>query len=234
MVQADVVSQVKNIFRRRGNVWEIVWRGDRFYVEHTDGMTYLHALIRGTDDAPPGTPIPIMLLRRTVLIGKTSAAAKEELNIIETLQDELSEGVNLDLLDAERDNTDSMMDDKSDYDIRRRRKRIGSEIVELNAKLAVNNIPDPLRKVYDKQQDALKAEDDFLRSELGKSKTRFGRKRKIRDHRETIRIAIKQAINRAIRNIAAASPKFGEYIRNQIHTGMQCGYRDGPNTPWET
>ena len=235
MVNNELTTAVRNVFRKRGNVWEIVWHGDRFYVEHTDGMVYLHALIRGMDDAPPGTPIPIMILRKAVLLGKTTVNAQKDLERIEALQNQLESGVeNLELLDTERDNANQIMDDRAERDIRKRRKKIENDRRELNAQLSGGNISDSYKTLCEKKLDALNAEDEFILSELGKSKDIWGRKRKFRDQRETIRIAIKQAIDRAIENIRVASPEFGKYLDDHVTTGMQCGCRDDRNLHWDT
>jgi hypothetical protein len=73
---------------------------------------------------------------------------------------------------------------------------------------------------------AARAEHDWLRSELAAHTGLGGRPRAFGDADERARISVGKAIRRAITQIEEADPLIGGRLRDGVHTGVRCSYRD--------
>jgi hypothetical protein len=69
------------------------------------------------------------------------------------------------------------------------------------------------------------AELDLLTDELSKAVGLGGRDRRVASAAERARSAVKQAIRRAVKAIAAVHPAAGAHLDESLDTGMTCGYR---------
>ena len=81
-------------------------------------------------------------------------------------------------------------------------------------------------------RDALLEERRQLLEKLKAAKTLAGRPRQFADDEERARIAVSNAISRAIRQIQKHLPKCSEHLQASIRTGGLCRYVDDGN-PWK-
>ena len=69
----------------------------------------------------------------------------------------------------------------------------------------------------------------WLKSEVGLG----GKARRENPEQKKARMAVTNAISRAIKTITKANKRCGEYLKDQIRTGFFLRYRD-TGIPWET
>jgi tetratricopeptide (TPR) repeat protein len=100
--------------------------------------------------------------------------------------------------------------------IRDYRNRI-SHLREQIDKFEARNQPDRAAQV--------RAEHDWLVSELASATGISGRTRRFPDNTERARLAVSRAIRRTLRGIAHVDARIGEILENSIHTGIRCSYR---------
>jgi hypothetical protein len=75
-------------------------------------------------------------------------------------------------------------------------------------------------------ESGARAEHDWLRAELAAHTGLGGRPRAFGDADERARISVGKAIRRAIAQIEEADPLIGGRLRDGVHTGVRCSYRD--------
>jgi hypothetical protein len=76
-------------------------------------------------------------------------------------------------------------------------------------------------------EEALRAERDWLVAQLGSAAGFSGRVRSFPDQGERARVAVGKAIRRAMARISEADPILGERLRQAVHTGIRCSYWPG-------
>ena len=74
---------------------------------------------------------------------------------------------------------------------------------------------------------ALRAERDWLITELTAATGLAGRQRRFADGEERARIAVGKAIRRVVQRISKADPIIGAELTVTVHTGVRCCYRPG-------
>jgi hypothetical protein len=106
-----------------------------------------------------------------------------------------------------------VLDDAAQSAYRDRLARLGAELAELA------DGADPGRA------DAVRAERDWVITELAAATGLAGRARRFPDEAERARIAVGKAIRRTLERIHAADPVIGAHLRDTVRTGMRCTYR---------
>ena len=76
-------------------------------------------------------------------------------------------------------------------------------------------------------QEALRAERDWLVAQLGSAAGFSGRVRSFPDQGERARVPVGKAIRRALARISETDPVLGEHLRQAVHTGIRCSYWPG-------
>lgn len=70
----------------------------------------------------------------------------------------------------------------------------------------------------------VRAEYNWLMSELAAASGIGGRSRRFADSGERARLAVGKAIRRALARIEEADPLIGQHLRDRVHTGIRCSY----------
>jgi hypothetical protein len=216
--QAGEVSQVgmgtaaapeasRNVFRREGEYWTVVFEGSVVRVRDAKGLRHLARLLahpgrelHATDlEAAQSRPAP-------AAVGPGGRAGGGELAVRPDLGDAGA------LLDATA---------KAAY-----RARLG----ELRAELEeAEGFHDPVRATRARH------ELEFLVTELARAVGLGGRDRRAASHAERARLNVTRAIRAAVANLARANPALGRHLAATIRTGRYCAYLPDPRAPiaWE-
>ncbi|GGS57158.1 hypothetical protein GCM10010156_14830 [Planobispora rosea] len=105
-----------------------------------------------------------------------------------------------------------LLDEQARHAYRERLAQLEAEIEEFES---LNDI---------RRAEALRAERDWLITELAAATGLGGRTRRFTDGQERARIAVGKAVRRALTRIAASDPVIGEELRATVHTGLRCSY----------
>jgi len=95
------------------------------------------------------------------------------------------------------------------------RERLAGLSVELDA----------LEEAGHERADAVRAERDWVLTELAAATGLAGRTRRFPDEAERARIAVGKAIRRTLARVHTADPAIGAHLRDTVRTGMHCSYR---------
>jgi tetratricopeptide (TPR) repeat protein len=115
--------------------------------------------------------------------------------------------------DAARGSDQPVLDDAAMQEYRRRLSRLNAHIEELESTNQVD------------RAEAVRAERDWLLSELAGATGLGGRARRFPDDGERARIAVGKAIRRTLTHIEDADPAIAAHLRDTIRTGIRCAYR---------
>jgi hypothetical protein len=203
-----VAEASRNLFRREGEYWTVVFDGAVVRLRDAKGLRHLarllthpgrefHAVDLEAAERPPAPAVP------TEPPGR---AGEPELVVRPDLGDAGP------LLDAAA---------KAAY-----RARLG----ELRAELEeAEGCHDPARAAKARQ------ELDFLVAELARAVGLGGRDRRAAAHAERARLNATRAIRAAMANLARANPALGRHLTATIRTGRYCCYAPDPRAPiaWE-
>ncbi|MDR7453677.1 MAG: AAA family ATPase [Armatimonadota bacterium] len=205
---AVAVPATRNVLRREGDYWTLIYEGSVVRVRDTKGLRHLsrlltapgrefHAVDLEAADAQAGAP------------GRRSAA-RAVAGVLEERPDLGDAG---EMLDARA---------KAEY-----RSRLQELRVELDEAEAFN---DPARVAK------VKEEMDFLVAELARAVGLGGRDRRAASHAERARLNVTRAIRAALDNIARGHPALGRHLRATVRTGQYCSYTPDPRVPiaWES
>ena len=198
----------RNLFRREGEYWTVVFDGSVVRLRDAKGLRYLARLL-----AHPGREFHAVDLEaaegqqgQAAPVGPRGRDGDGELAVRPDLGDA---GV---LLDATA---------KAAY-----QARLGELRAELEEAEGFN---DPARATKARQ------EMDFLVGELARAVGLGGRDRRAASHAERARLNATRAIRAAMANLAAANPALGRHLSATIRTGRYCSYTPDPRLPiaWE-
>ncbi|HEV7651721.1 MAG TPA: hypothetical protein VGP26_26505 [Actinophytocola sp.] len=106
-----------------------------------------------------------------------------------------------------------VLDDSARLAYRDRLARLGSELDELD------------ENAEHERADAVRAERDWVITELAAATGLAGRTRRFPDEAERARIAVGKAIRRTLARIHDADRMIGAHLRDAVRTGMRCSYR---------
>jgi hypothetical protein len=205
---AAVAEASRNLFRREGEYWTVIFDGAVVRLRDAKGLRHLARLL-----AHPGRELHTVDLEAAERPPAPAAAVEPwgrardgELTVRPDLGDA---GV---LLDATA---------KAAYQAR---------LVELRAELEeAEDANDPARAAKNR------AEQDFLVGELARAVGLGGRDRRAASHAERARLNVTRAIRAAMANLARANPALGRHLAATIRTGRYCCYAPDPRAPvaWE-
>jgi hypothetical protein len=200
---ATVVS--RNLFRREGEYWTVVFEGVVVRLRDAKGLGHLARLL-----ADPGREFHVVDLEAAdrrpgsppAVVGPPGRVGAGELVVRADLGDA---GV---LLDATA---------KAAY-----QARLGELQAELEQAQGGN---DPARATR------ARAERDFLVGELARAVGLGGRDRRAASHAERARLNVTRAIRAAMANLARVNPALGRHLAATIRTGRYCCYTPDPRAP---
>jgi hypothetical protein len=213
--QAGEVSQVgmgaaaaapeasRNVFRREGEYWTVVFDGSVVRLKDAKGLRHLARLL-----AHPGREFHATELEAAqsppspATVGSGGRAGGDQLVVRRDLGDAGA------LLDATA---------KAAYQAR---------LTELRAELEeAEGFNDPARATKARQ------EMDFLVAELGRAVGLGGRDRRAASHAERARLNASRAIRAAMAHLARANPALGRHLAATVRTGRYCAYLPDPRAP---
>jgi tetratricopeptide (TPR) repeat protein len=205
---AAAPEAARNVFRREGEYWTVVFDGAVVRLRDAKGLRHLARLL-----ADPGREFHALDLEaaegeavQEAPAGPRGRARDGELAVRPDLGDAGA------LLDAQA---------KAAYQAR---------LVELRAELEeAEDFNDPARATQARQ------EMDFLVGELARAVGLGGRDRRAASHAERARLNATRAIRAAVANLARQNPALGRHLAATIRTGRYCSYTPDPRAPiaWE-
>jgi len=203
----DEVDLDKNIFRKEGNSWLVVYKGKQTNVTHSKGMFYIKELL-----CNPNKDIRAIDLQAGVDKGdlpdeQYSSMSHEELE---------SEG-----LAVHVESPDDMIDSELLATYRTNLKTIDTDIAESESK-GLTTKASQLKK----QKAGM---EEFIR----KNTNIKGKSRKVPDTSERARQAVNRAINTAIKNIGNELLELSLHLNSHIETGRTCKYKPEENLKWQ-
>jgi hypothetical protein len=212
--QAGEVSQVgmgtaaapeasRNLFRREGEYWTVVFEGSLVRLKDTKGLRHLARLL-----AHPGREFHATDLEAAQ--SRPSPAAMES-------GDRAGGGelaVRPDLGDA-----GALLDATAKAAYRARLAELRAELEE------AEGFNDSARAAKARQ------EMEFLVGELARAVGLGGRDRRAASHAERARLNVTRAIRAAVANLAHDNPALGRHLAATIRTGRYCAYLPDPRAP---
>jgi hypothetical protein len=206
--EAAAPEVARNVFRREGEYWTVVFDGAVVRLRDAKGLRHLARLLADPGrefhaldlEAAEGQPAP------AVAVAPRGRARRGELALRPGLGDAGA------LLDAQA---------KAAYQAR---------LVELRAELEeAEGFSDPARATQARQ------ELEFLVAELARAVGLGGRDRRAASHAERARLNATRAIRAAVANLARRNPALGRHLAATIRTGRYCSYTPDPRAPiaWE-
>jgi hypothetical protein len=206
--EAAAPEASRNLFRREGEYWTVVFEGSLVRLHDTKGLRHLARLL-----AQPGREFHTIDLEAAdrqpapaAPLGSPDRAGSGELAVRPDLGDAGA------LLDAAA---------KAAYQAR---------LAELEAELEeAEGCNDPARAAN------ARAEREWLVAELARAVGLGGRDRRAASHAERARLNATRAIRAAMANLARADPLLGRHLAATIRTGRYCSYTPDPRVPiaWE-
>jgi hypothetical protein len=191
-------------FLRQGNVWSIAYSGKTCLIPHQVGLEYIARLLQNQ-----GHPMTALGLR----FGTNSEArtgARSLLQEMQTSEDGPPQRVHTSDGRLWQERSDATA--QAEY--RKRAKELESEIEEARARGDQNEVDKLLRDL------------DMIVDSLGADTGLRGRRRRFSDDAEKARLAVTNAINRAIEAIRKQAPAIADHLQNNIKTGTELVYRD--------
>jgi hypothetical protein len=201
---AAVAEASRNLFRREGEYWTVIFEGSVVRLKDAKGLRHLarllahpgrefHTVDLEAAERPPAPATPP---------GSLGRARDGRLAVRADLGDA---GV---LLDAAA---------KAAYQAR---------LAELQTELEeAERCNDPVRAAKARE------ERDFLVGELARAVGLGGRDRRAASHAERARLNVTRAIRAAMANLARANPPLGRHLAATIRTGRYCSYTPDPRAP---
>jgi hypothetical protein len=202
--EAAAPTVSRNLFRREGEYWTVVFDGVVVRLRDAKGLGHLarllaqpgrefHAVELEAADRQPGSP---------PAVGPRGRVGAGELAVRPDLGDAGP------LLDATA---------KAAYQAR---------LTELGAELEqAQGGSDPARAAR------ARGERDFLVAELARAVGLGGRDRRAASHAERARLNATRAIRAAMANLARANPALGRHLAATVRTGRYCSYTPDPRAP---
>jgi hypothetical protein len=213
--QAGEVSQVgsgaaaaapeasRNVFRREGEYWTVVFDGSVVRLKDAKGLRHLARLLAHPGREFHATELEAAQSRPSpATVGSGGRAGGDELAVRRDLGDAGA------LLDATA---------KAAY-----QARLGELRAELEEAEGFN---DPARATKARQ------EMDFLVAELARAVGLGGRDRRAASHAERARLNASRAIRAAMAHLARANPALGRHLAATVRTGRYCAYLPDPRAP---
>jgi hypothetical protein len=207
-IQAAAAPEAsRNVFRREGEYWTVVFDGSVVRLKDTKGLRHLARLLAHPGREFHATDLQAAQSRPSpAAVAPGDRAGGGELAVRRDLGDA---GV---LLDATA---------KAAYRVR---------LAELRAELEeAEGFNDPARAAKARQ------ETEFLVAELARAVGLGGRDRRAASHAERARLNVTRAIRAAVANLARANPALGRHLSSTVRTGRYCAYLPDPRAPiaWE-
>jgi hypothetical protein len=202
--EAAALTVSRNLFRREGEYWTVVFEGVVVRLRDAKGLGHLARLL-----THPGREFHVVDLEGAdrqagpaAVVGSVGRAGAGELQVRPDLGDAGA------LLDATA---------KAAY--RTRLEELRAELEE------AEGFHDPERATKARQ------EMDFLVGELARAVGLGGRDRRAAAHAERARLNVTRAIRAALANLARANPSLGQHLAATVRAGRYCAYTPDPRAP---
>jgi len=218
-VKSEPPPSDQYVFRKCGELWEIAYGGEPFYMKDSKGLHYIACLLQH-----PYAEFDVMALVAAVTKSTAgsdiSPQAEEELDSVSDLGD-----------------NQAVLDSQAIRDSKKRLAEIRERIIELGEerkKAETLGNTDWQRKI-DEDEEKLGKEgreiDKYLRDGTGL----HGRSRSFPTPRERERVRIQKQIKAARDKISKHDPALFRHLKSYIRTGYTCSYNPRPDmqVKWE-
>jgi hypothetical protein len=188
--------------RRAGRNWRVTWRGRSVVVDDSIGLAHLAVLLANPRQEILATDLArgLAVLTRAATAGAGDGVGGERAGAGTEAGRAAPGGGPQAVLDATA---------MADY--RDRLRQLDAESAALDGA----------------DDDAARAERDWLVGQLAAATGLGGRPRAFPDDAERARIAVGKAVRRALARVADADPLIGEHLRQSVRTGTRCSYWPG-------
>lgn len=193
----------KNVFRKEGDYWTVVYEGSLVRLRDSKGLRYLARLL-----ADPGREFHVIDLEGEQSRGAPAVSGPGQRSAAAELE------VRPDLGDAGK-----LLDARAKAEYKARLQELEAELEEAEA------WADPERAARARE------ERDLLVAELARAVGLGGRDRRAASHAERARLNVTRAIKAALTNIDRSQPALGRHLRSTIRTGTYCSYSPDPRIP---
>jgi hypothetical protein len=204
------MDKSRNIFRKEGDVWRIVYDDKQISLKDVKGLNYIAYLLRY-----PGKEIPVLILRQQ--IDGTPPVEKAEIYQKMDKEKLAKEGLSISGLG----DSGEVIDDEARAEYYRQISELEEEIVEAEGS---NDFVGA---------DKARSKKEFLEEHLLAASGLMGRSRKFDDPVEKARKSITNRINDSRKKIQKDHPTLGQHLRNCIKTGPFCSYTPDKPISWE-
>jgi hypothetical protein len=210
-VSTAVEEPAANVFRPKGDVWEVSFGGMTIDIRAAQGMAYIAHLL-----AHPGAEFHVLQL--FALCGGQRPAQDPRSGGV--AMDATSEGGRAVRPPVRAD--DALLDETAIKAYRSRLEAVGQELTEAE------------RAGDQERMERLRTEKEWLSAELRRTRGLGGRPRAFPDEGERARKAVTAAIERSRERIRRLHPPLGVHLDQTLKTGYYCSYRCDPPLAWIT
>jgi hypothetical protein len=200
---AAVAEASRNLFRREGEYWTVIFDGSVVRLRDAKGLRHLARLL--VDPGREFHAVDLEAAERPPAPATSGARGRARDGRLAVRADPGDAGVLLDPVA------------KAAY-----QARLGELQTDLEEAERCN---DPVRAAKARE------ERDFLVGELARAVGLGGRDRRAGSHAERARLNATRAIRAAMANLARANPPLGRHLAATIRTGRYCSYTPDPRAP---
>jgi enamine deaminase RidA (YjgF/YER057c/UK114 family) len=193
------------IFRSQGESWELVFQGKKILMHHTNGLSFIHHLLRNPNKEILAIDL-YNLGRRPQISGTGKVMSKlsaEEMEEMNQNPSGFTEGP--ELLDSAA---------KENY---------RQKFLDLKAELEEADANNDLGK-----KEALQKQIEALKEHISAVMGLRGKNRKASGQLGNARSNVTQQINSSLKKINTHHPELGQHLTNTIKTGIFCSYMSDP------
>ena len=196
------------VFRREGEYWQILYRGDCVRIRSMKGLFYLRHLLQH-----PGEQVHVS---RLSALGDHYASTVRAAGSSEDHGLDVPPEAPLVAKDV-----GAVIDYRATWEYRARLNELRAELDEASQWADFGRAASIQREI------------DFIQKEIGSAYGINGQPRKLDDQIERTRKAVTNRIHDGIVRIANQNPALGRHLRNAIRTGLFCRYSPENSVFWE-
>lgn len=196
-------SDEGNVFRKKGDYWQIVYEGKEIFLEDAKGLHYIHCLLQN----------PEQEFHVTQLISILSAHEPSKMSEKQLKEDGLNISVGF-------GDAGEVMDPKYISECKRQVKKLQEDLEE--AKSSGNW----------EQTKEIQKQIDFIKNEMSSAIDLGGKVRKVADSNEKARKAVTNCIQDSLKKIKSENHALWQRLYTSIKTGHFCSYKPEKPIQW--
>ena len=201
-------QQTSAIFRRKGEYWQILYKGECIRIRSMKGLFYLRHLLQH-----PGERVHVCGL---AALGDHYASATRAVG------SSADRGLDVPpLAPLVANDVGAVIDHRATWEYRARLDELRTELDEASQWADFGRVASIQREI------------DFIQKEIGSAYGLGGQLRKLDDQIERTRKAVTNRIRDSIVRIAKQNSVLGRHFRNAIRTGLLCQYAPENKVFWE-